>query len=396
MSSGELIWSEEGWAGADFPQNAKQAVNDSQLRRNVRKATGTIRERRAGLVAETPDWQQLRRAGAAIKDDVLHHLDGYLEQFERNATARGAHVHWARDAEEAARTVTDLVQATGHTEVIKVKSMATQEIGLVKALEQAGIAAHETDLAEMILQLSNDRPSHIVVPALHRNRAEIRRIFLDGMDDAPNDLSDDPHALAEAARLHLRRLFLRTKVAVSGANFAIAETGGLLVAESEGNGRMCLTLPDTLISVVGIEKLLPTWRDLEVFLQLLPRSSTGERMNPYNSVWTGVTPGDGPQSVHIVLLDNGRTKALADEIRTSGAPLHPLRRLPQRLSRVRADRRPRIRRDLPGADRRDPHAAAGRGRARPPASVRVLAVRRLLRGLPGRDRHPDGARQAPP
>ena len=138
VSSGELIWSEEGWAGADFPQNAKQAVNDSQLRRNVRKATGTIRERRAGLVAETPDWQQLRRAGAAIKDDVLHHLDGYLEQFERNAIARGAHVHWARDAEEAARTVTDLVQATGHTEVIKVKSMATQEIGLVKSARAGG------------------------------------------------------------------------------------------------------------------------------------------------------------------------------------------------------------------------------------------------------------------
>ncbi len=134
------------------------------------------------------------------------------------------------------------------------------------------------------------------------------------MADAPKDLSDDPHALAEAARLHLRRLFLTTKVAISGANFAIAETGGLLVAESEGNGRMCLTLPDTLISVVGIEKLIPTFTDLEVFLQLLPRSSTGERMNPYNSIWTGVTQNDGPQSVHIVLLDNGRTKALADQV----------------------------------------------------------------------------------
>jgi L-lactate dehydrogenase complex protein LldF len=310
VSSGELIWSED----PPFAQNASRALEDSQLRRNLRKATGTIRERRAGLVAETPDWQQLRSAAAAIKDDVLHHLDGYLEEFERNATARGAHVHWARDAQEATETVTGLVRATGHSEVIKVKSMATQEIGLVNALEQAGIAAHETDLAEMILQLSNDRPSHIVVPALHRNRAEIRRIFLDGMGDAPPDLTDDPHALAEAARLHLRRLFLRTRVAVSGANFAIAETGGLLVAESEGNGRMCLTLPDTLISVVGIEKLLPTWRDLEVFLQLLPRSSTGERMNPYNSVWTGVTRGDGPQNVHIVLLDNGRTRVLADEI----------------------------------------------------------------------------------
>jgi L-lactate dehydrogenase complex protein LldF len=312
MTTGELIWGDDGWPGPDFSRNAKRAVENSQLRRNVRKATGTIRQRRAGLVAETPDWQQLRHAGAAIKDDVLHHLDEYLERFERNATARGAHVHWARDADEATQTVTKIVQQTGHHEVIKVKSMATQEIGLVKALENQGITAHETDLAEMIIQLSHDRPSHIVVPALHRNRAEIRRIFLDHMPDAPKDLTDDPQDLAEAARLHLRRLFLKTKVAVSGANFAIAETGGLLVAESEGNGRMCLTLPETLISVVGIEKLIPTFRDLEVFLQLLPRSSTGERMNPYNSIWTGVTPNDGPQSVHIVLLDNGRTKALAD------------------------------------------------------------------------------------
>ena len=309
MSTGELIWSDD----PPFAKNASAAVEDSQLRRNLRKATGTIRERRAGLVAETPDWQDLRHAGAAIKDDVLRHLDQYLEQFERNATACGAHVHWARDAHEATQIVTTLVQQSGQTEVIKVKSMATQEIGLVTALEQAGIAAHETDLAEMILQLSNDRPSHIVVPALHRNRAEIRRIFLDHMPDVPHDLTDDPLALAEAARLHLRRLFLKTKVAVSGANFAIAETGGLLVAESEGNGRMCLTLPETLISVVGIEKLIPTFKDLEVFLQLLPRSSTGERMNPYNSIWTGVTENDGPQTVHIVLLDNGRTKALADQ-----------------------------------------------------------------------------------
>ena len=309
MNTGELIWGEDG---PNFPENAKSAVENSQLRRNVRKATATITERRAGLVAETPDWQELRHAGAAIKDDVLHHLDRYLEQFESNVTARGAHVHWARDATEATAIVTDLVTATGHREVIKVKSMATQEIGLVRALENAGIDAHETDLAELIIQLSHDRPSHIVVPALHRNRAEIRQIFRDHMPDAPKDLSDDPHELAEAARLHLRRLFLKTKVAVSGANFAIAETGGLLIAESEGNGRMCLTLPETLISVVGIEKLIPAFSDLEVFLQLLPRSATGERMNPYNSIWTGVTENDGPQNVHIVLLDNGRTRALAD------------------------------------------------------------------------------------
>jgi L-lactate dehydrogenase complex protein LldF len=306
--SGDVIWTDD----PPFAQNAKQAVHDSQLRRNVRNATATIRERRAGLVAETPDWQELRHAGAAIKDDVLHHLDRYLTEFERNATANGARVHWASDATQATAIVAEIIEQTGHTEVIKVKSMATQEIGLVEALTTHGITAHETDLAELIIQLSHDKPSHIVVPVLHRNRAEIRQIFARHMPDAPKDLTDDPHALAEAARLHLRRLFLKTKTAVSGANFAIAETGGLLVAESEGNGRMCLTLPDTLISVVGIEKLIPTFKDLEVFLQLLPRSSTGERMNPYNSIWTGVTPNDGPQNVHIVLLDNGRTNALAD------------------------------------------------------------------------------------
>jgi L-lactate dehydrogenase complex protein LldF len=152
------------------------------------------------------------------------------------------------------------------------------------------------------------------VPAIHRNRAEIREIFRREMPDVPVDLADEPRALAEAARRHLRRKFLSTKVAISGANFAIADTGTVLVVESEGNGRMCLTLPDTLITVMGIEKLLPTWSDLEVFLQLLPRSSTAERMNPYTSAWTGVTPGDGPQRFHLVLLDNGRTATLADEV----------------------------------------------------------------------------------
>ena len=162
------------------------------------------------------------------------------------------------------------------------------------------------------MQLGGDRPSHILVPAIHRNREEIRRIFLNGMDDVDPDLDSDPEHLAEASRRHLRRKFLETKVAVSGANFGVAETGTLSVVESEGNGRMCVTLPETLITVMGIEKLIPTVDDLEVFMQLLPRSSTGERMNPYSSFWTGVTEGDGPRSMHVVLLDNGRTRALAD------------------------------------------------------------------------------------
>jgi L-lactate dehydrogenase complex protein LldF len=292
-----------------FPQAAAVALGNPQLRRNLGKATTTIRARRANAVGELPDWPQLRAAGAAIKDDVLAHLDSYLVQLEQQVTARGGTVHWARDAAEANRIVADLVRATGADQVVKVKSMATQEIGLNEALEAEGIAAWETDLAELIVQLGHDRPSHILVPAIHRNRAEIREIFRREMEGVDPDLSDEPRVLAEAARRHLRRRFLSARVAVSGANFAIAETGTLAVVESEGNGRMCLTLPRTLITVMGIEKLLPRWRDLEVFLQLLPRSSTGERMNPYTSMWTGATDG---QDFHLVLLDNGRTATLAD------------------------------------------------------------------------------------
>jgi L-lactate dehydrogenase complex protein LldF len=164
------------------------------------------------------------------------------------------------------------------------------------------------------VQLGEDKPSHILVPAIHKNRAEIREIFARTIPGVDPGLTDDPRQLAMAARTHLRERFLRARVAVSGANFGIAETGTLTVVESEGNGRMCLTLPETLITVMGIEKVVPTWRDLEVFLQLLPRSSTGERMNPYTSTWAGVTPGDGPQEFHLVLLDNGRTAVLADEV----------------------------------------------------------------------------------
>jgi L-lactate dehydrogenase complex protein LldF len=297
-----------------FPEAARQAVDDTLLRRNLAHATTTIRDRRAMAVAELEDWPGLRESAKQIKDHTLEHLGHYLRLLEERVTAAGGTVHWARDAQEANRIVTELVQATGETEVVKVKSMATQEIGLNEALAEAGITAYETDLAELIVQLGHDRPSHILVPAIHRNRAEIREIFRHEMADAPADLSDAPADLAEAARRHLRAKFLSAKVAVSGANFAIAETGTVVVVESEGNGRMCLTLPDTLISVVGIEKLLPTFKDLEVFLQLLPRSSTAERMNPYTSMWTGVTPGDGPRDFHLVLLDNGRTATLADEV----------------------------------------------------------------------------------
>lgn len=301
-----------------FPRAAHEAVRNTTLRENLRHATHTIRDRRSRAVAELDDWAELREAGKQIKDHTLRHLDDYLIQLESAVTAAGGTVHWATDAEDANRIVVELVRATGESEVVKVKSMATQEIGLNEALEAEGIAAYETDLAELIVQLGDDRPSHILVPAIHRNRGEIRDIFAREMGrwgrPAPEGLSDTPAELAEAARLHLREKFLRAKVGISGANFMVAETGTLVVVESEGNGRMCLTLPQTLISVVGIEKVVPTWQDLEVFLQTLPRSSTAERMNPYTSMWTGTTDGDGPQTFHLVLVDNGRTDTLADEV----------------------------------------------------------------------------------
>jgi L-lactate dehydrogenase complex protein LldF len=331
-----------------FPDAAAHELTNTQLRRNLAHATTTIRDKRLRVTGEVPDWEQLRLAGEAVKTDTMARLPELLEQLEAAVTARGGTVHWARDGEEANRIVVGLARDAldrasetsgvpsegGHgrtggvlREVVKVKSMATQEIRLNEALEAAGITAHETDLAELIVQLGHDEGSHILVPAIHKNRSEIRDIFLAEMPDVdtmfPDGLTDEPRVLAEAARRHLRRTFLRARVAISGANFAVAETGTLAVVESEGNGRMCLTLPDTLITVMGIEKLVPTWEDLGVFLQLLPRSSTGERMNPYTSMWTGVTPGDGPQELHLVLLDNGRSKVLADP--AGRAALHCIR-----------------------------------------------------------------------
>jgi len=305
-----------------FQAAAHATLRDAQLRRNLGHATERIRDKRAGAVAELPDWEQLRDAAEAIKARTLATLPEQLERLERAVSAAGGIVHWARDAAEANAIVADVARAHGSDEVIKVKSLLTDEIGLNEALAAQGISAIETDLAELIVQLGDDTQSHILVPAIHRNRVEIRELF-ERTIAAGRRLDGDAKTLADAARAHLRAKFLSVPVAVSGANFAIAETGAICVVESEGNGRMCLTLPKALVTVMGIEKLLPSWRDLEVFLQLLPRSSTAERMNPYTSLWTGVRAGDGPQEFHLVLLDGGRTDVLGDEV--GRAALHCIR-----------------------------------------------------------------------
>ena len=262
-----------------FPEAARKTLQDAQLRRNLGKATATIRAKRLAAIGELDDWEALRAAGSAIKARTMATLPEQLERLEASVQRAGGVVHWARDGAEANAIVAGIAKRHGAREVIKVKSIATDEIELNRALEAEGIAAIETDLAELIIQLAHERSSHILVPAIHKNRAEIKRLFERTIAQG-QDLGWEAKAIAEAARRHLREKFLSVPMAVSGANFGIAETGTVAVVESEGNGRMCTTLPDVLVTVMGIEKLLPEWRDLEVFLQLLPRSSTAERMNP--------------------------------------------------------------------------------------------------------------------
>jgi L-lactate dehydrogenase complex protein LldF len=294
---------------APFPKAAFTILRNTQLRKNVAHATDVIQGKRNRLVAEKTDWQELRSAASVVRAHVLENLGHYLEQFEEQCTAAGGVVHWAKDAAEARAIILDILRQEQASEVIKIKTMTSAEIQLNPAIEAAGIKAFETDLAEIILQLGDDEPSHIVVPALHVNRTQVREIFARKMNRP--ELSDDPKELTGAARTFLREKFLRVPTAISGANFLIAETGSVVIVESEGNGRMCLTLPKTMITLAGIEKVIPRFQDLEVMLQVLARSATGERMNPYSSLWTGVTPGDGPGRFHVVLLDNGRSDILA-------------------------------------------------------------------------------------
>ena len=297
-----------------FDRDARAALADGQLRSALRQATTLFGERRRAALATVPDWENARDRARAIKDETLEHLDRYLEEFVANAERAGAQVHWARDAREACDIIGGIAERRGARTVVKSKSMASEEIHLNAALARRGIEPVETDLGEYIVQLAGETPSHIVVPAIHKTKAQIAALFADKLGIAP---SGDVATLTGAARSALRRRFAEAELGISGVNFAVAETGTILILENEGNARLTTSLPRTHVALMGIEKVIPRFADLDVFLQLLPRSGTGQVLTAYQSLLTGTKrrPEDeGPEELHIVLLDNGRSRMLASAV----------------------------------------------------------------------------------
>ncbi len=294
-----------------FPQNVQEALGDTTLRRALSTVSATFSQRRRDAVNDVPEWETLRDHAHAVKEHTLSRLDEYLQAFAVKAEAAGAHMHWASTAEEARGIITDLIKPLGNVGVVKSKSMTTEEIHLNAELETHGIEPVETDLGEWIIQLADEPPSHIIAPAIHKTKRQVSELFEQQLGIEP---TDDEERLTAAAREHLRDVFARAKVGISGVNFAIAETGSIVIIENEGNARLTTSLPDMHIAVMGIEKVIPRLRDLDVFLRILPRSGTGQALTSYQSIITGPERGDriGPRSLHIVVLDNGRSKMLRE------------------------------------------------------------------------------------
>ena len=297
-----------------FDRNARTALKDVQLRGALKNLASTFGDRRRTAIASVENWEDLREKARSVKDETLLHLDVYLEKFAVNAESAGAKIHWARDGKEACQIVLDLINERKASKVVKSKSMATEEIHLNHALETAGINPIETDLGEWIIQLAGETPSHIVVPAIHKTKGQIADLFVEKVGIEP---TDDVDVLTRTARNILRDKFAEAEIGISGVNFGVAETGTILILENEGNARLTTSIPKTHIAVMGIEKIIPKFTDLDVFLKLLPRSGTGQRLTTYQSLITGTkrdANGEGPAEVHIVLMDNGRSRMLSHPV----------------------------------------------------------------------------------
>ncbi len=298
----------------NFDQNARIALRDTTLRGALKNLSKTIGGRRTAAISTVENWEELREKARSVKEETLLHLDKYLEQFAENAEKSGVEIHWARDGKEATQIILDLIKSKNAKMVVKSKSMATEEIHLNGALEAEGIEPVETDLGEYIIQIAGETPSHIVVPAIHKTKQQIADLFVEKLGIEP---TEDIAVLTKTARNILRTKFAEAEIGISGVNFGVAETGTILILENEGNIRLTTSLPKTHIALMGIEKIVPNFTDLDVFLKLLPRSGTGQHLTTYQSLITGTKrrkTDEGPEEIHIVLMDNGRSKMLAHPV----------------------------------------------------------------------------------
>jgi len=297
-----------------FDENAKAALADVQLRGALRHATSLFGKRRLEAARSLNNWEELRTHARAVKDEVLLHLDRYLETFVANAEKRGAVVHWANDGTEANAIICKLARDRNARTIVKSKSMTTEETHLNDALEAAGLQVVETDLGEYIIQLAHETPSHIIAPAIHKTKRQVAELFTSTLGMPP---TDDVAQLTRTARATLRDRFAAADMGVSGVNFGIAQTGTIVIVENEGNIRLTTSVPRIHVAVMGIEKVIPRFADLDLFLKLLPRSGTGQRLTTYQSFITGTkrnVDDEGPDELHIVILDNGRSRMLAHPV----------------------------------------------------------------------------------
>ncbi|MDA2920654.1 LutB/LldF family L-lactate oxidation iron-sulfur protein [Desulfobacterota bacterium AH_259_B03_O07] len=297
----------------DFKKDSEKALNDDHLQKALILTTDLFRERRKSAIENVDNWEHLRSRAREVKKETISKLDGYLESLEENVVKAGGKVHWASDADEAARIILDIALKAKVKTVVKSKSMATEEIELNHVLKNSGIEAIETDLGEYIIQLADETPSHILVPAIHKTKDDISKLFSEKLD-VP--YYSQPEQITRVAREKLREKFLGADMGVSGVNFAVAETGTIVIVENEGNARMTTTLPGIHVALMGIEKVIPRFEDLGLFLSILARSATGQKMSSYVSFITGPKrkdDKDGPEEFHLVLLDNGRSSILASE-----------------------------------------------------------------------------------
>jgi L-lactate dehydrogenase complex protein LldF len=301
----------------DFSAASAAALQDRGLQQILGQLGDTLGKRNRDAWAALPDSDLIRERARTIKDHTLAELDMHLGTLERSVTARGGHVHWADDGHEACRIILDLIRARGARLVVKSKSMTTEEIHLNHSLESAGVEAVETDLGEYIIQLAGHRPSHIVAPAIHLSAQQIADIL---SKPAGERLPVEREVLAGFARQALRQKFAQADVGISGANFAIADTGSIVLVTNEGNGRLTCALPKCHIAVMGIEKVIPRLSDLPYFLKVLARAATGQKLSVYTQIITGPRQQgelDGPEEFHLVILDNGRSRILASPLRES-------------------------------------------------------------------------------